>query len=370
MAFPDRRTANVVLTTVFVVGVCAAVYCARRIVLIFIFAILFTYLLDPVVKFLQRHSLFFKSLRGPAVVEVYVSIVILLAVVGYSFAPGATRNAVKLMDQTPIVLDRLSTGDIASDLRGKYGWSEEQEFRLRFFLAKHKEQIQRLIPAVEGYLSNTALILGWLLLVPILAIFFLRDGDHITNVLIQLIFPAERHATVRATAHELHLMLTRYIRAQLFLCGLSFLFYLAALLLLRFPYTIALACLGGLLEFIPVVGWTSTFALIVGIGLVNHLHWLWMAVLLGLWRVLQDYVATPRIMGQQLKIHPLGAIFAVLVGAQLGGITGIYLSVPAMAAFRVIWRMRTGEDPAKRAYPRCADAPEDPRPVLAESVTP
>ena len=146
--------------------------------------------------------------------EVYVSIVILLVVMGSSFAPGAARNAVKLIDQTPLVLDRLSTRDIASDLRSKYGWSDEQEFRLRFFLAKHKQQIQHLILAVDRYLSNTALLLGWLLLVPILAIFFLRDGDHIANVLVDLLFPRERRATMRATAHELHLMLTRYIRAQ------------------------------------------------------------------------------------------------------------------------------------------------------------
>jgi len=367
MAFPDRRTAKVVLTIQFIAGVCASVYFARRIILIFIFAILFTYLLDPIVKFLQRHSLFFRNLRGPAVVEVYVSIVILLAVVGYSFAPGAARNAGKLIDQAPVVLDRLSTGDIASDLRGKYGWSEEQEFRLRFFLAKHKEQIQHLIPALDRYLSNTALILGWLLLVPILAIFFLRDGDHIANALIQLIFPRERRATMRATAHELHLILTRYIRAQLLLCGLSFLFYSAALLLLRFPYAIALASLGGLLEFIPVVGWSSTFAVIVGVGIVNHSHWLWMAVLLAFWRVLQDYVATPRIMGQQLKIHPLAAIFAVLVGAQLGGIIGIYLAVPVMAALPVIWRMSVGEEP-ERGDRRCADASADARPILIEKA--
>jgi predicted PurR-regulated permease PerM len=119
MTFPDRRTANVVLTILFIAGVCAAVYFARRIILIFIFSILFTYLLDPVVKFLQRRSLFFRNLRGPTVVEVYVSIVILLVVMGSSFAPGAARNAVKLIDQTPLVLDRLSTGDIASDLRSK-----------------------------------------------------------------------------------------------------------------------------------------------------------------------------------------------------------------------------------------------------------
>jgi predicted PurR-regulated permease PerM len=110
---------------------------------------IFAYLIDPVVKFLQRHSLFFRNLRGPAVVEVYVSIVLLLALVAYCFAPGAARNTTKFIDQMPVLLDHLSTGDIAADLRGKYGWSGEQEFRLRFFVAKHKDGIQRLIPTVD-----------------------------------------------------------------------------------------------------------------------------------------------------------------------------------------------------------------------------
>src|SRR5215470_12082434 len=118
MAFPERRTADVLLTVLLFTTVCAAVYCARRIILIIIFSILFAYFIDPVVKFLQRHSLFFRNLRGPAVVEVYVSIVIVLALVGYSFAPGVARNTVKAMDQAPVLLDRLSTGDIATDLRG------------------------------------------------------------------------------------------------------------------------------------------------------------------------------------------------------------------------------------------------------------
>lgn len=368
MSFPDRRTANVLLTTLLVGGVCVAVYCARRIILIFIFAILFAYLIDPVVKFLQRYSLFFKNLRGPAVVEVYVSIVILLALVGYSFAPGVVRNTTKFMDQVPTLMDRLSTGDIAGDLRGKYGWTEEQELRLRSFLARHKEQVQHLIPIVDRYLSNAALLLGWSFLIPILAIFFLRDGDHMADVLIQLFFPANRRERIRAIADDLHLMLTCYIRAQMLLCVLSFLFYAAALLVLRFPHAIGLAVLGGLLEFIPVVGWTGTFAVIVGVGIVNHSHWIWMAVLLGIWRIIQDYVAMPRVMGQQLKIHPLAAIFAVLVGAELGGIVGIYLAVPVMAALRVVFRARAGERP-ERGYRRCADASADVRPVLMETAS-
>jgi len=105
------------------------------------------------------------------------------------------------------------------------------------------------------------------------------------------------------------------------------------MILLRFPHAFALSMLGGLLEFLPALGWITTFAAIVGVGVVNHLHWIWMAVLLGRWRVIQDYFLTPR------------------VGAELGGIVGIYLAVPLMASLRVILRGRPGEclEPSSQA---------------------
>lgn len=343
MAFPDRRTSDVLLTVLLFAAVCTVVYLARRIFLIFILSILFAYLIDPVVKFLQRHSLFFRNLRGPAVVEVYLAIVLLITLTGYTFAPGVARNTVRVVDQTPVLLESLSTGDIAAQLRGEYGWTEQQEFRLRSFLARHKDEIQGMTLSVDRLFSNGAQLLGWLLLIPILAIFFLRDGDHIADALIQVFCSATRRSAVRAIADDLHIMLTRYIRGQVTLCGLSFLFYSSALLLLRFPHAMALAVLGGMLEFIPIVGWMSTFAAIVGVGIVNHSHWLWVAALLGLWRAIQDYYVAPKIMGRQLKIHPLAAIFAVLVGAEVGGIVGIFLAVPVVASMRVIWRTCGGE---------------------------
>ena len=343
MAFPERRTVDILLTTLFFCGICAAIYCARRILVIFIFAILFAYLINPVVQFLQRHSLFFRDLRGPAVVEVYLFFVLLVALLGYTFAPGLARNTAKGLDELPVLLNGLSSGDIATQLSGKYGWSEEQEIRFRALLARHKAGIERLVPTIDRYLSNAAQIFGALLLIPILAIFFLRDGDRIVDVLIGLLFCPDRRLKIHALAKDLHLMLTQYIEAQLLLCGLSFLFYSAAMVVLRFPYALVLGILGGLLEFIPVVGWTSAFAVFVGVGILNHSHWVWMAALLGIWRVIQDYFVTPRIMGSHLKIHPLAAIFAVLVGAEIGGIVGIYLAVPMMASIRVIWRSEAWE---------------------------
>ena len=349
MAFPERRTVDILLTTALLVAVGVGVYCARRVILIFVFAIFFTYLLDPIVKFLQRHSLFFRNLRGPAVVEVYLAFVLLIALAGYTFAPTLVRSTVRVTDKAPAFLNSLSTGDIASDLRGKYGWSEEQELRFRTFLARHKQDIQSLIPTVDRYLSNAAQIFGCLLLIPILAIFFLRDGHRIADVLIRALFGSDRRPQIHALAGELHLMLTQYMRAQVLLCVLSFVFYSVAMLALGFPHAIVLGILGGLLEFIPVVGWTSTFAAIVGVGILTHSHWLWMAALLGIWRVIQDYVATPKIMGSHLKIHPLAAMFAVLAGAEIGGVVGIYLAVPVMASCCVIWRS-VAEERTRRRY--------------------
>ena len=64
MGFPDHRTLNVVLTTLLVAGVGIVVYRAWPIILVFVLAIFFAYLINPVVKFLQRHSLIFSELQG------------------------------------------------------------------------------------------------------------------------------------------------------------------------------------------------------------------------------------------------------------------------------------------------------------------
>ena len=63
-----------------------------------------------------------------------------------------------------------------------------------------------------------------------------------------------------------------------------------------------------------------------------------MLALLVVWRILMDYDIAPRVMGHELEIHPLLAIFTLMVGGAVGGIVGIYLSVPLVAALRVIYR--------------------------------
>jgi predicted PurR-regulated permease PerM len=72
--------------------------------------------------------------------------------------------------------------------------------------------------------------------------------------------------------------------------------------------------------------------------LANYHHLLVVALFLGGWRLLQDYFTSPRLMGGTLELHPLAVIFAVLVGGEIGGVIGVYLSIPIAAALRIVWR--------------------------------
>jgi len=335
VALSDGRTLKVLLTISFFAVVCATLYAARFILLIFVFAILFAYLIDPIVEFLQRHSLFFKDLRRPAVIEVYLMLLLLTALAGHAIAPRLININSKLFEVLPGVFEDLSTGDIAKTVGHKYGWSEAQERALKVFVARHREDVEHFAHSVEQLTSNALLVL---IVVPILAIFFLRDGEHIAGALIQIVSTKGNHLTIRAFADELNAMLRRYIRAKVTLGGCSFVFYSAAMLLLQFPHAIALGVLGGALEFIPVAGWMTSAAAIIGAGILTHTHWIWMAVLLGVWRIAMDYFISPHVMGHNLEIHPLMVIFGMMVGGEIGGIVGIYLSIPLMVVIRVIWR--------------------------------
>src|SRR5260370_428800 len=93
-----------------------------------------------------------------------------------------------------------------------------------------------------------------------------------------------------------------------------------------------------MLDFIPIAGWIIPATTIIAFGILSHCQWIWMAVLLGVWRMLIDYWIAPRVLGHELEIHPLLAIFTLMVGGAIGGLVGVYLSLPVVAALRVIWR--------------------------------
>src|SRR6266852_10004985 len=134
MLFPDRRTTSVVLTILLFALALAIVYVARTVIVIFAFSILFAYLINPIVRFLQRHSLFFRNLRGPHVLEAYLAIIVATVLLSHGLFTDVRKNAGRILSTIPGLTDNISSREIANNLGSNFGWADEQADQLRIFL--------------------------------------------------------------------------------------------------------------------------------------------------------------------------------------------------------------------------------------------
>jgi predicted PurR-regulated permease PerM len=332
----DDRAGNVLTTVAFFLVTATILYAARGAFFILLLSLLFAYLLEPAVTWVQHHSRLGQN-RTSAIVQVYLVGIIVIGGVGYKFGPHLARQIKNLNAAVPKVLESLSGGNANVAVGGIHGLNAAQQLRIQAFLAHHSGFITR---AFERGAASAAAIAAhalWLFAVPILAIFLLQYGRQMVDGIIKVLRRRGGQTLFARILQQIDTMLAAYMRAQLALAGLSFVFYSLSMLVLGFPYAFALGFLGGILEFLPAVGWIAFAVTILTIGFLTHAHWIWMAGLLVVWRLVQDYVNSPRILGNRLKLRPFTVIFALMVGAQIGGIAGLYLSVPAVAVLRIIW---------------------------------
>ncbi len=338
MALVDKRTASVIFTLLLFAAAGAFLYGARHTIVAFLFAIFFAYLLDPAVSFLERTK-FSRNSRGLAILYVYIVVALLIAAFATFVGPTLVAEGKKFGAALPGLLENVTTGRIAQKIGASRGWSYTTQLKLEQFLSAHRESIVRWASELGARAATLATNAVWIILIPILAVFFLRDGRNFAEAVIEIVERRRQRQFLRGIVDDLNLMLAGYIRAQLVLAAVSLVVYTAVLSVLHVPYAIILGAVGGVLEFIPVMGPLVAAAAIIGTAfLTNYSHLLMVVVFLALWRLVQDYVVAPRVMGGRVELHPLAALFAVLVGGEIAGVIGVYLSIPIMATLRILWR--------------------------------
>lgn len=334
MPLADARTARVIITVLlFALGL-GFLYAARQTLVAFLFAIFFAYLMSPLVSYLEK----LLRGRGRAIAVIYVLLLGLVVLFFVSTGPRIARESAHLGHSLP-ALSRLSSGQIAEQLGHEHGWNSRLVDLLRDYLANHSDEIANLAQAVGLRVADVAKQAWLLVIVPLLSIFFLKDGHTFSQILLDLVQSRPQRELLQGVLSDLNQMLAHFIRAQLSLAALTLVMYSAVLAMMRMPYALVLGTLGGLLEFIPVIGPLVAAVVIVTVSLlVSYPHWLGLIVFLGVWRLIQDYVSSPRIMGHSMELHPLAAIFGVMAGGEVAGILGIFLSIPVMASLRIVFR--------------------------------
>ncbi len=331
----DLRTARVLFTALLFALVLGFLYVAHNTLIAFLFAIFFAYLMEPAISRIEKwtHS------RGLAIAAVYLVLALVLAVFFFFVGPKIARQAQHFRKSLPGLLQKVGSGQIAQEIGQEHGWSEETRYRLQSFLISHRDTLSQLAQRAGIRIAEVAQSAWLLVVVPILAAFFLRDGRQFGQTLLSFANTQPQREFVQGVLGDLNQMLAHFIRAQLTLAAFSLVIYISVMSAIKVPYALVLGTAGGFLEFIPVVGPLVAALLIMGAALLlGYAHWLVLLIFLAVWRLTQDYVITPRIMGQSMELHPLGAIFGVLAGGEIAGVLGVYLSIPVMASLRIVWR--------------------------------
>jgi len=335
----DARTARVLVTVLLFALALGFLYVARATLIAFLFAIFFAYLMSPLVNRLE------KLLHGRvlAIAVIYSLLLVLVVVFFVVVGPKVTREGARLGQSLPDLLTRLRSGDLTEKLGKEHGWSSATSVFVQSFLNNHGDDITQLAQRVGLRVADVAKQAWLFFVVPLLSIFFLKDGRAFSDFLLAAIQSRPQREFLENVLNDLNQMLAHFIRAQLTLAALTLVMYSVFLGIMRVPYALVLGTLGGVLEFIPVVGPLAAALVIVSVALLlSYKHWLILVVFLGSWRLIQDYVSSPRIMGESMELHPLAAIFGVMAGGEVAGILGIYLSIPVMASLRIVlrrWRL-------------------------------
>lgn len=307
----------------------------------FVAAAILAYVLLPFVDRLVH----WKIPRAIAAAIVLVLTVLLLAGLALLIVPIVQKEIVQVRQQLPAISMQL-TEQVIPKINQWLGISIKIDAgSIRQWLTDHVASGGTdIAAAVFAYAKSgwsAALeVIGLLFLVPVVLFYLLLDWPLIKPKVTSLV-PPRWTKQASGYAQEIDAMLSQYLRGQLKVMASLAIFYSVALLIAGFDLWLPIGVLSGILVFIPYLGFALglTFALGAGLlqfGLVKGL--ILVAVIYGVGQVLESVVLTPKLVGEQIGLHPLAVILALLAFGYLFGFVGVLLALPLAATLAVALR--------------------------------
>jgi predicted PurR-regulated permease PerM len=311
------------------------------------FAFLIAYMLDPLVDRIETSRL----LRGRAIGRAVGIAVLLVAVLAVTavlvliVAPMVYQEVAGFLKRMPALVARSRTewepvlagygltvpASVGDALKGLH-------LDLQSVVS---EGYTPATAAAKWFLGGTASALSAAvaaLMVPVLAFYLLYDFDVLVTKAATLIPPRYRSEADRFF-REVDSVLGQFFRGQFTVMAILAVLYSVAYGLVGVPLALPIGIMAGLLSFIPYVGSALALGTALLMTLLDWQGWtqiLWVLVAHSSIQSLEGFVITPKIMGDTVGISAITVLFALLVGAELLGFTGVLLAVPAAAVLKIL----------------------------------
>jgi predicted PurR-regulated permease PerM len=340
-----RVVLRIILLLLAVAALLWITYKLTTVLLLLVLSIFFAYLVAPLVDLVEKPVRIAgrdrKMPRGLAIGVVYL---FLFAVVGagiYFLVPQFAAQFPEFKQQATAYYKTITTtSDRINQYFMQHRMPEGVVKAVNNTILGLIEKSGEIASAAFEKMLGMIIFLPWLVLIPILAFFLLKDADSFRRSALAMLPRGRLRWRGDELFQDINSTLAAYIRAQLTACVLIGAICSIGFALIGLPSPLVLGLIAGMLEFVPLVGPLMVAVLVALLALLHSGVGMAFVVLLflGVLRVVQDYVIYPRIIGQGIHLHPLAVILAILAGAEIAGVPGIFLAIPAIAILTVSYR--------------------------------
>lgn len=330
-------------------------YLARRVMTPFFIAFALAYLLDPLVDKMEQ----WKLSRTLAVV-LLLSLFFMMMLAGTAILVPLFRVQIEqLAANLPNYLKTLQ--DWGRPLIESIAWIEPDKIQAvaQEELKKMGELPMKILGNLTEFvwsslssLFNAILVAVNLFIIPVAMFYLLRDFDSINKKIVNMV-PLRLREQFVDIFKEIDRVLSRFIRGQLMVATLMAGLYSAGLFACGTPMSLFVGILAGYANLVPYLGLVFGFVPAAVLTYLQFQEWgpvLGVVAVFGVVQMLESMVITPRVVGDQVGLHPVAIMLAVLVGAELFGLLGVFLAVPVAAVINVLMRRGVGWYKKSPAY--------------------
>lgn len=340
-----------IITVLLIVG--ALLYVLRSVLLPFVVGIVVAYFLDPMVNRLVKSV---KVSRTTATVMILgafllilLPVVLILGSMAFSqisdFLSHLPEYVGSFVQKLKIWLVKVQEyfPALAIDNWGEL-WQDHQG-----------ESIKPLVKVVEKIAVNSFAVvnvISLLLISPVVAFYMLRDWHDFTGRLFELVPKKHRKAVCDGVA-AVNRIISGYLRGQSLVCLALGSFYSLGLWLVGLKLGLLVGFLAGIISFIPYVGSISGFLIAIILVVTQYGTLPKIVAVVAVFAVgqfLEGNFLTPKLVGENIGLHPVWVMFALLAGGVLLGLLGMIIAVPVAACIGVLLRYMVNHYKQSRIY--------------------
>ncbi|HLR70240.1 MAG TPA: AI-2E family transporter [Pseudogracilibacillus sp.] len=298
----------------------------------FLVASFISYLLYPIILKLNQY----KISKGFAVIIIYILFFSAVSFLFYKSFPVFVHQLQDLSEQLPQFV-RIYEDIIYSLYESTSFLPEIVHDKMDDLISRIETSVEKQIEHVLEKATNIFDFVVILTIIPVLVFYFLKDFEKM-KASFRKVVPVKHHEKFETILYAIDDSLGGYVRGQLIISSAIIFITYAVYHTVQLKYALVLAVIMGLTNLIPYFG--PIIGTVPAVAVAMTTSWKLVIIVLVttvIVQILENSFLSPYIMGKSVQIHPVIIIFTLLIGAEIGGIIGMIIAVPAITIVRAIF---------------------------------